>query len=237
LLTRKEYWLRSDGAECARLVQEMADDGRWQVQLFTFALTATAVILGVQARNPTEVPGLLLLSPLVVLIPSSLIILNRARTRNRKAAFMMCYLDTKRLRIAGVDEQQDSLNQVRRRCDLPWETGLHILERNKPHIAPALLYMGFSYLIVEVTCITLAAVFSSDRRVQAFVTIVAVAYVILTGYRIVWLLRLRRSASIQGYVHRWLALRFPDLHGCPNYLVEWIHETWGPQGPPPSARP
>ena len=217
----------------------MADDARWQIQLFTFALTATALILGVQAPNPMVVPsGLFFLSPLVVLIPSSLIILNRARTRNRKASYMMCYLDAKRLRIVGVDEQQDSLSQVRKRNDLPWETALHILERNRPHIAPPLLYMGCSYVSLEATCIALSFAPSVDPRVKLFNENVTAVYFVITGFRVRWLLRLGQGASIQGYVHRWLALRFgPNFKGCPKYLAEWIQETWGKQGPQPLERP
>jgi uncharacterized membrane protein YhaH (DUF805 family) len=211
----KEEWTHQDEGDCNRLVTEMQEDARWQIQLFTFALTVTAIILGVISKldssSITGMPaGLVFLSPLIVLIPTSLMILNRARTRNRKAAFMLVSLDYKRLRIAGVKDDEP-LIKVQRRKDLPWETHLHIVERmdsqKNPHLAPALMYMASCSVFMEWLCIGLAFWVSRAGHwlVPTGIAAVLLVDLALVVFRLRGLYHLKGVNSIQGYAVAWLA--------------------------------
>jgi hypothetical protein len=237
-------WDNTDGKEFGRLVREMQTDATLQFQIFTFALSATAVILGVLAPNPAKVgdnlpaSAFFFLIPLIVLIPSSLMILNRARTRNRKSAYMICYLDAKRLRIGGVTDTA-SLADVRRRPDLPWETALHILMRTGktglPHLPPALKYMGYCYLLAELVCLSPGAYFAISLKSppsEIFMGAGAAFWLSVAIYR-TWALRqLKARASIQYFAKLWLVGRFGDtLVGCPQYFRDWIDETWHEKQP------
>ncbi len=229
-------WTRQDAAECGRLVAEMSEDTRWQLQLFTFGVTAAALALSVLARGApaTETvvsPGLFWLGPLFVLVPASLMILNRARARNRKAAYMIVTLDYKRLLIEGVTDST-SLAEIRRRSDVPWETALHILERTnqetntKPHLARALAYMTMSSLFSEILFISLAFLETwSTNNILVVVVGFALVDASLIATRCLALRDLKRSTSIQGYVAHWLRLRYRNDHrSIPRYLSEWTDE-------------
>ena len=227
-------WGPTDDAEFQRLVREMQSDATWQLQLFTFALTATAIILGVLAPNPTatgQLPaGMFFLTPLLILIPSSLIVLNRARTRNRKSSYIICYLDAKRLRAAGVSNET-SLDEVRRRSDVPWETALHILgRRGKPHLPPALRYMGYSYAMVELLCIGCALYVSITQRslsAQRVVLVVGFLWISAVVYRWVNLWKFKYRLSIQYFATQWFEDPYRQpLRNCPKYLEQWAGETF-----------
>jgi hypothetical protein len=224
----EEAWEEFDTIEYERLVSEMRDDARWQLQIFTFALTATALILGVRAPNASQlgaaIPGNLFpLAPLVILIPSSLIILNRARTRNRKAAYMLSYLEAKQLRIKGFANL--SLETVRARPDLPWETALHLLDRKVPHIPPALKYMVSCYIIIEWICVGLSLYFSATLLARGVSTSFALFVIAASIFRLVLLYKLKGKRSIQGYSKQWLEHRHgKELENCPEYLKTWIGE-------------
>lgn len=221
-----KQWTVQDAADCTRLANEMQEDARWQIQLFTFAVTATAIILGIISKvdsgTGNGIPaGLVFLSPLIVLAPTSLMILNRARTRNRKAGFMFAVLDCKRLMISGV-ELGDDLDVVKRRRDLPWETALHVIERLKPHLAPALLYMTVSSVFMELLCVGLTfwVERNAGRIVLMAVAVVAVVDVLLVSFRWRALFRLKHDKSIQGYAKAWL--KSQDQLEIPKYLKDWV---------------
>jgi hypothetical protein len=239
----RDQWSSEDEAECNRLATEMQEDARWQIQLFTFAVTATAVILGVIGKIDSNVgdvipAGLAFLSPLIVLIPTTLMILNRARTRNRKAAFMFSVLDCKRLRVSGV-QHGDAFEEVKQRDDLPWETALHIIDRFDdkagPHLAPALRYMTICSFLMELLCMGLAfwSLRQADPRVLLAVGAAALASLLLLSMRWRALAHLKGSKSIQGYAMGWLESRNPNE--VPRYLKEWVevHKKFMPAPPKP----
>lgn len=237
-----------DNAEYKRLTDEMAADAKWQLQLFTFAVTGSAAVLTLLSAKAgsSELPtapgvpmGLFFLAPLVVIIPSSLMILNRARTRNRKAAFIVTYLDYERLCERSVDkgdkvDELTPLPTVRTRADLPWETALQLLHRSyesrgrRIHLAPALVFMFLGFLAIEGLCVTLAYF---TLREQPWITMtpklgaLAIA-IVLVSYRVYLLLPLAGEESIQGFVRIWLELRTDTDGGrtSPAYLREWIEE-------------
>lgn len=250
-------WEDPDAAECGRLVREMTEDATWQFRTFTFALTATGILLSVlgpilggstshipelspaaQAALPQYLLPFFFLTPLVFLIPSSYIIMNRARTRNRKAAYMICVLDYKRLRIAGVGDGH-SLDQVRRWQDVPWETALHLVhdDRRNPHVAPALRYMAWTYFLTESICFLLAGAMLTasvlwTRAVYLFAVLVT-AEVYFVVHRLAILFSLRRDRSIQGHARSWLKVRFGESREkWPVFFREWIQkceEAWAKQ--------
>jgi hypothetical protein len=230
-------WTREDGAECSRLVQEMAADERFQFSLFTFGLTATAVILGVARASghfeTLHIPReLVFLTPLIILVPSSALIVNRARSRNRKAAYMICYLDYKRLLASGVQDHL-KLGEVRRRSEVPWETALNILDRSydvhplhrrrRVHLARAITWMMGSSMFVEMMCVGLFFASAgglldvskggrTDYHVGDYIIFASVAVVVaelpLLAVRVYRTLLLEGRDSIQEYVVRWLELRY-----------------------------
>lgn len=248
-------WSTAHTTEYSRLATEMAEDAKWQLHLFTFGVTSAPVILTVlkgwlDSQIPSEslpVPaGWFFLAPLVVLVPTSFIILNRARTRNRKAAFIVTLMDPIRLADAGVGNHH-RLQEVLRRGDLPWETALLFFERASPtskrktHFPPAVLTMLLSYFAIETVSWWLA--YASVRTVIDAKTMVGMLLVavLLLGSRTWWFWRLRSAQSIQAYVVKWLekgpALGFP----WPQYLLDWRDiykgtERWTLREPePPSS--
>jgi len=233
-------------AEYTRLADEMAEDAKWQLQLFTFAVTGSAAVLTLLSTQRSAEPGaitsalvpmgLFFLAPLVVVVPSSLMILNRARTRNRKAAFIVAYLDSRRLaeepeRPEDKVDSVTTLAKVRESTTLPWETALQLLDRSnltrnrRIHLGPALRYMFWGFFTIEALCLALTAVSLQPQSwISAWVLVVAVAlFSALVGYRLALLRRLKREDSIQGFVRRWLELR-TDRVRWPTYLREWIEE-------------
>jgi hypothetical protein len=169
---------------------------------------------------------LVFLSPLIVLVPTSLMILNRARTRNRKAAFMLVSLDYKRLCIAGV-KTSETLKQVQSRDNLPWETHLHIVERwnsdKGPHLAPALLYMVSCSVAMELLCIGLAFWIAwGNRWNRVGVAVVLLINLGLVAYRCRALWLLTGVNSIQGYAVAWLKRKYPNSDIQPLYLSEFV---------------
>ncbi|MBI5504846.1 MAG: hypothetical protein HY899_08575 [Deltaproteobacteria bacterium] len=228
-------WEREDGAECMRLVGETAEDVHWQLQLFTSGITAPALALCVLARGTPATgtvvsPGLFYLVPLLVLVSSSLVILNRARARNRKAAFVIG-LDYKRLSVAGVAVDTTPLTEACRRSDVPWETALHLLEcthvetQPRPHLPRALVYVTFASFFAEILLISLVVVEPLPRKaLLILVAGVAALDVALIVYRSMAVFDLRGLTSIQGCAA--LRLRFPKRGPTrlPEYLVEWTDE-------------
>jgi len=237
-ITDSELVRRCEG-ERARLVMEMQEDARWQLQLFTFAVTVTGVILGLVSKlegTSTGLPAVIVfLSPLVILVPSSLMILNRARTRNRKAAFIFVSIDHKLLCLAGVEEG-DSIDTVARRDDLPWETALHILERRnrsslrksskRPHLGPDLRNMAACFLGIELLCVGLAASVAASNSPEATHAVQAVigAETALFALRGALLWRLTRGTSIQGYASKWLRQRYLHDEIPFQYLSQFVAE-------------
>ena len=75
--TPTKEWTHQDEGDCTRLVTEMQEDAKWQLQLFTFALRVTAIIFGVISKVDSGAGGgmpggLVFLSPLIVPVPTSL---------------------------------------------------------------------------------------------------------------------------------------------------------------------
>lgn len=240
-MTSLSTWGTHDDAEYNRLAAEMNEDMKLQFKLFTFAITATTAVLGfltsrTAGADSTLFSGLplgtLFLTPLVLLLPTSLMVLNRARTRNRKAAYVVVALDYKRLRGEGVTDQTP-LKEVRRLPVIPWETALHILDRTnrnenrRVHLAPSLKYMSISYFVIEILCVALA--FYTSRQVGGsmliyLALIVACLVFPVYGYRIRVLIGLKDEISVQGYVDNWLRYKFQESQDRPQYLREWIDE-------------
>jgi hypothetical protein len=171
--------------------------------------------------------------------------LNRARTRNRKAAYIIINFDYKRLCAEGVTTQS-SLNEVRRLPFLPWETALHILDRTnlaasrRGHLAPTLRYMAFCYFIIELLCVFLAIYLSWPLiSYSSIILILIVVFLViaLDIYRLRVLKALKGRISVQGYVEQWLALKFDNkLEMAPQYLQEWVHE-YNAKKPRPTPHP
>lgn len=232
-------WTSEDDSEYTRLAEEMNEDAKLQFQLFTFAITATMAVLSFLTSRPVDdqppfpfglPPGTFFLVPLILLLPTSLMILNRARTRNRKAAYVIMFLDYKRLVSEGVEENQ-SLDDIRKRPFLPWETALQVLERTnrarkrRVHLGPVIRYMIISCIVIEIFCIVLAY-FALRQSQQSMLPLVIVVFVVMLiyFYRISLLIHLRGRDSVQGYVAGWLECR-KNLGGkTPTYLQKLIEE-------------
>lgn len=231
-------WTQQDDAENNRLSSEMTDDTKLQFSLFTFGITTSTVVIGILASVAgtdktlifSNIPfGAFFLSPLIVLIPTSLVILNKARTRNRKAAYIIVNFDYKRLLSEGFTSSA-SLTEIRTYPFLPWETALHILQRTNPdkgkyvHLAPALKYMAVCYLVIEILCIFLG-IYTSWQANPDLIIWIAIGgiliYLLITWHRATNLLQLKGKFSIQGYVEQWLDLKSTKK---PAYLHEWIKE-------------
>jgi len=247
-------WTQQDDAEYNRLATEMNEDSKTQFTLFTFSITASTAILGfltstAVASNAILLPGLphgsFFLVPLIVLLPTSMLILNRARTRNRKAAYIIVNFDYKRLCAEGITNQT-SLEEVRRSTFLPWETALHILDRTNPkvnryvHLAPSLKYMAICYFVVEILCAALALYMTRQDSLYTLIGLgMAIAFVVIPvyRYRIKALVELKGSISIQGYVEQWLKLKYGTVDNAPmKYLSQWIQE-FNPQEQQDVVRP
>jgi hypothetical protein len=234
-----------DDAEYHRLAAEMNEDARLQFTLFTFGITASTAVLGfltsadISSISPLLSglpPGSFFLTPLIVLIPTSLTILNRARTRNRKASYIMVNFDRKRLYAEEEINDKTSLEKVRKHPFLPWETALHILQRTNPkdsphrrvHLAPSLKYMAICYCILEMLCVFLT--FYASRKADLLVNgimggILAILLIFAYWSRGSTLIDLRKTISIQGYVKQWLNLKYgTDEETGPKYLFEWVRE-------------
>jgi hypothetical protein len=221
----------------------MNEDSKLQFTLFTFGITTSTVVLGFltspnSTGNLSVLPGIptgfSFLVPLIVLIPTSLAILNRARTRNRKAAYIIVNFDYRRLRAEGVTDETP-LAEVRQRPFLPWETALHILDRTNMSVSPSrrvhlgriLRYMAICYFVVEALCIFLSI--STSRlggSIMVLIMQILLALLILFAffYRLNALAELTKTLSIQGYVENWLNLRYGNLERAPKYFREWIGE-------------
>lgn len=237
-------WTQQDDAEYNRLATEMNEDLRFQFTLFTFGITTTTAVLGliattiIRADDPSlsGFPfGIFFLVPLVVLLPTSLMILNRARTRNRKACYVMVVLEYKRLRAGGITDQT-SLEEVKNLPFLPWETALHIIERSnsdrsaRVHLAPAIRYMFSSYFTIEILCIVLAF-YTLIRVTQMFpvwlAVILAIVVIPVYFFRIIALLKLTSGDSVQGYAEKWLIYKYNVRNKKPPvYLSEWINKHY-----------
>lgn len=249
--SRNSIWTSQDDAEYNRLAVEMNEDGKLQFTLFTFGVTTSTAILGLLSRiaietNATGIwglpPGFFFLVPLMVLLPTSLVILNRARTRNRKAAYIVVYYDYKRLvHDCGITDDT-SLEQVRKLPFIPWETALHILDRTNPqhnrpgHLAPALKYMAYCYYTIEILCVILAIYtsLSAPWVLQGILLIFATtSLLVVYRDRRSTLRMLNRELSIQGFVKAWLEIS-GRKGNLPRYLKEWIEEIdQGIRKPPP----
>lgn len=234
-------WTSQDDAEYNRLAVEMNEDGKLQFTLFTFGVTTSTAILGILSgtvinSNLTNIwglpPGFFFLVPLMVLLPTSLVILNRARTRNRKAAYIVVYYDYKRLiHDCGITDET-ALEDVRKLPFLPWETALHILDRTNPqhnrpgHLAPALKYMAYCYYTIEILCVVLAIYTSLSAPIilQGILFFIAVGSLgIVYKDRRHTLRELSKDLSIQGFVKAWLEISGRKAN-LPRYLQEWIYE-------------
>lgn len=248
---RNSVWTSQDDAEYNRLAVEMNEDGKLQFTLFTFGVTTSTAILGLLSRtaigtNAINIwglpPGFFFLVPLMVLLPTSLVILNRARTRNRKAAYIVVYYDYKRLIHDCGITNNTPLEEVRRLPFIPWETALHILDRTNPqhnrpgHLAPALKYMAYCYYTIEILCVILAIYtsLSAPLILQGILLMFAItSLLVVYRDRRNTLRMLSKELSIQGFVKAWLVIsgRKGDL---PRYLKEWIEEIdQGVRKPPP----
>jgi hypothetical protein len=224
----------------------MNEDAKLQFTFFTFAITTTTAALSILATKSSVPdlralsglpPGLFFLIPLIILVPTSLLILNRARTRNRKAAYIIVSFEYKRLTAEGVTNYTP-LEEVRQLPFLPWETALHILDRTnknddrRVHLAPAFKYMAYSYGSIETLCILLALksswfeILQLQLYVQLILGVMAVVLAYSYYYRSnVLFSDLKGSISVQGYVEQWLKLKFRnDLSKAPRYLREWLEE-------------
>jgi len=240
---KKIEWTQQDDAEYNRLAVEMNEDIRFQFTLFTFGVTTTAAVLSLivsaairnTANTQSVLPyGIYFLVPFVVLLPTSMMILNRARTRNRKASYIMVTLEYKRLRAEGINDKT-SLDDVKKYPYLPWETALHIIERtnlergSRVHLAPALLYMFISYFAIEMLCIALAvltSIHSSQPVLYWLSGFFFIVLILVYVFRISALRRLTSTNSIQGYVENWLKYKYGDIDKSPRYLKEWINKHY-----------
>lgn len=239
--TALPVWTNQDDAEYNRLSIEMNEDAKLQFTFFTFGITASTAVLGFLTSSAVSVdsipiPGLpvgaFFLVPLLILYPTSLLILNRARTRNRKAAYVITHLDYKRLRADGITDQTP-LKAVREHPFLPWETALHVLERTNKrvhknaHFPPALRYMYYCYFAIELLCIFLAF-FTSSQTSTPTLWVMAGIIAVFTApvyiVRIARVLMLKKELSIQGCVKRWLEYKFERYDKAPLYIREWINE-------------
>lgn len=239
--TGRPTWTSQDDAEYNRLSTEMNEDAKLQFTFFTFGITASTAVLGFLTSSAVSVssiplpglpPGVFFLVPLVVLYPTSLLILNRARTRNRKAAYVITHLDYKRLQADGITAQTP-LKTVREHPYLPWETALHILERTNrrvhrnAHFPPALQYIYSCYYAIEFLCILLAILTSLQASRLSLVLMLAMVTIFTIPVYIVRYQRarlLRKELSIQGCVKRWLEYKFEDYYDAPAYIRQWIDE-------------
>jgi hypothetical protein len=234
-------WTTQDDAEYNRLSAEMNEDAKLQFTFFTFGITASTAVLGFLTSsavnaNAMPIPGLptgvFFLVPLLVLYPTSLLIMNRARTRNRKAAYIITHLDYKRLMADGINDQTQ-LKAVREHPYLPWETALHILERTNKrvhknaHFPPALRYMYACYSAIEFLCILLAIITSIQAPLISILAMLAVVIFFTIPVYVVRFQRaklLRKELSIQGCVHRLLQYKFELYTDAPLYIRQWIDE-------------
>ena len=251
-------WTPGDDAEHHRLATEMNDDASMQYTLFTFGITASTAVLGflASAAMGTTQPaasrleeGLFFLVPLVILLPTSLMILNLARTRNRKAAYVFVYLDPRRLCMdRAIKPDTTTLLEVRKTPSIPWETALLILDRSNTkakrfgHLSPTLDYMALSSFAIELLCIAFAFYiwFQAGQFLSMLVpallvlALVIPVYIVrinalrdLSGIRTCWsksctrVKNLERNTSIQGYAARWIRW---ECEQSPKYLREWMHE-------------
>jgi hypothetical protein len=245
-------WTRQDDAEYNRLSTEMTEDAKTQFTLFTFSITASTAVLGFLTSTALGAgslgllglpPGAFFLVPLIVLLPTSWMILNRARTRNRKVGYIIICFDYKRLRAEGITDRTP-LDEVRRYPFLPWETALHILERTnlsadpprQVHLARPLRYMTLSYFAIETLCIALAVYTSLQASWFVFLILglIVIGVLLLSYCRFKALMELKGRISIQGYVEQWLQLKFGKISGAPLYLQQWLEEynRRKPQSPP-----
>lgn len=245
-------WTQEDDAEYNRLSTEMADDAKMQFTLFTFSITTSTAVLGFLIGTALGAnslglfglpPGAFFLVPLIVLLPTSWMILNRARTRNRKVAYIIICFDYKRLCAEGITNRTP-LDEVRRYPFLPWETALHILDRTnlnadpprQVHLARPLRYMTLSYFAIETFCIALAIYTSLQTSWSVLLTLglIVIGVLLLSYYRFKALMELKARISIQGYVEQWLQLKFGKISDAPLYLQQWLEEynRKKPQGPP-----
>ncbi|MCG8470185.1 MAG: hypothetical protein MJB57_18570 [Gemmatimonadetes bacterium] len=234
--------LREIRAHDDRLSREMDTDTRIQFGTARFSITAAAILLGAviawSQRAPGSSSAILFLLPVAILLPASLTILNRARTRNRKAAYVIAILDTHRLRLQGDgDLHGDSLH----RRLIPWETALHLAFRKTPHSSGAIRNSLCATQLLEFACVYLAGWQliappevngGTSVRAAGFAhpaAFVALFVIVIVGFwirRVILYRRLKYDDSIQEYTKLWLKRAYdPARTDWPPHLAKYVENV------------
>ncbi len=214
--------------EYRRLATEIIKDRELQFRLFWQSITVTAVIFSFCATILDSELWLhypiVILAPHLILIPTATIILNRARTVNRKSAYLMVVFD----------HYADSHN---------WERDLSILRRMDndeqphriPHRAATIRDMLTSLAMVELLCIFayFFLLFTQPQRLRdnawyvvlVFGVIYSALYTSLFAERARYFFQTKYEDSIQGYASMWSRVleKKPDLF---NKVEEWDARRW-----------
>ncbi len=213
-------------AEHARITEEILKDRELQFKLFWQSIAVTVAVFSLCVNLFHEEYWIrfpfMILAPHLILIPTATIILNRARTANRKSGYL----------LVAFSQYSDSIN---------WEKHLSVLRNhsgNPPHRAATIRSMLISITFLEIVAliIYLITLFvgtlreSPDLSFITWVLIIAgLVYMGFYGYFLVSRYQsyfcTKYATSIQGYATKWAqalhlhnkALRTGD---------EWSHENW-----------
>lgn len=207
-------------AEHTRLVDEIQKDRELQFRIFWQALTITAVMFSISVNIMDSEIGLnfpfLLLAPHLILVPSTAIILNRARTANRKNGYI----------LTVFDQVSDFSN---------WEKDLSRLRGEIPHRPATLKSMLLTVTTFEIVCLLLffAFLFALSKNTTAFYgdilpfisCVYLIIYSLLISKRFRSYFCIRYETSIQGYATQWAKTLGLNVENDPNFPT-WNVEIW-----------
>lgn len=221
-------------AEYQRLSEEIQRDRDLQFTVFWQSLAVTALLLSVFAGTLSLIAWsripFVVLAPHIILIPACAIILNRARTANRKSGYVI---------VAFTSHNDNNTNSRMRN----WEHDLSVFRSKEnsqdndtpPHRATTILHMLISATVMEILCLVAfiaLMIFPDDTdSLTSSIGELMLAWIYLLFYS--YMLSARTKAyfctryadSIQGYAKRWQVSLGVDK-SILDHIIIWDAESW-----------
>ncbi len=214
--------------EYERLSSEIIKDRELQFRLFWQSITVTAVIFSFCASifQPdfwAKFP-FIILSPHLILIPTATIILNRAKTANRKSGYIMAAYN----KFAKQFNWERDLSMLRR---IDKETG----KSKPPHRAATIKNMLMAISSLEIICMLIFLIFLMLQPEHtrdnfwwsvAFLGVVySIFYTHVLAIRIRAFFCTRYMESIQGYATNWIEILKLDDSAMKD-IGYWDEKHW-----------
>ena len=207
-------------ADLDRLINEIQKDRDLQFRIFWQTLTITAILFSLALNMMESKLGInfpfIFLAPHLILLPSTAIILNRARTANRKSGYI----------IVTFGEIAYFSN---------WEKDLSILRGKVPHRAATIRSMLITITIMELVCLLLFFTFmfttaknsptTYAHLLPLFCCLYFIFYCLLISKRFRSFFCTRYKTSIQGFATIWADVKKLDIKKIENF-PKWDADEW-----------